>query len=80
MIVHMLISVLLYLPPSIHPVPPQAIPYVKFLRNEPVFVEWWMKTKSRNPLIDFIQDPSQPVKDRQKAFQFERKRNARRAE
>jgi hypothetical protein len=64
---------LLALPPTLQPVPPEARPYLPLLRQEPVFVAWWTRTQSRNPLVDFITDTTQPTGDRQRVWQFRRK-------
>lgn len=68
-----LVILLLAMPPTIQPVPQAALPYLHFLRHEPVFVAWWTRTQSQQPLRDFIADATQPARDRQRAWQFRRK-------
>jgi len=60
-------------PPSIHCAPLSALPYITILKHEPRFVQWWIRTQSKNPLIDYIKDPSEPMRERQRAWQVNRK-------
>lgn len=71
--IEILTILFLALPPGLHPCPPEGVPYLHILRHEPVFVAWWTRTQSLRPLTDFILDNTQPVKDRQRAWQFRRK-------
>ena len=60
-------------PPSIHCTPLSALPYITILKHEPKFVQWWIRTQSKNPLTDYIKDPSEPARERQRAWQVHRK-------
>lgn len=60
-------------PPAIHCAPPSAIPYVKMLRYEPRFVQWWIKTQSEQPLTDYYNDTTEPAKERQRAWHVRNK-------
>lgn len=67
-------TLLLSAAPRLHPVPEHIRPYVHRLRHETVFVAWWMGHRdSTDPLRDFVLDGSQPVQDRQRAWQARRK-------
>ena len=69
-----LACILILSAPRLHPVPEHIRPYVHRLRSEPVFVAWWMQHKtSTDPLRDFVLDGSQPVQDRQRAWQANQK-------
>ena len=59
--------------PSIHRIPPSVLSYVHILKHELRFVQWWIKTQSKNPLIDYIQDTTEPTKERQRAWQINKK-------
>ncbi|MFA5436033.1 MAG: hypothetical protein WC372_08360 [Candidatus Neomarinimicrobiota bacterium] len=57
--------------PRLHPVPAELRPYWRRIMCEPVYARWLYEHQdTRRPLGDFIEDNTQPVKDRQKAFQM----------
>ena len=60
-------------PPSIHCIPLSVLTYVTILKHEPIFVQWWIRTQSKNPLTDYINDTSEPMKERQRAWQVRKK-------
>ncbi len=60
--------------PRLHPVPAELRPYWRRIMAEPVYARWLYEHQdTRRPLGDFIEDNTQPVKDRQRAWQFRRK-------
>ncbi len=68
-----IVTLMLLTAPVLEPVPVEAVQYVDFLRHEPVFVAWWTRTRSRRPLTEFVEDNTQPKRDRQRAFEFRKK-------
>lgn len=61
-------------PPGLGPVPDALMPYVAVLRHEPEFRGWLLSHRTtQDPLGDFIEDNTQPVRLRQRAWQFRRK-------
>jgi len=63
-------------PPAIHCIPPSVFPYLRILKHEPRFVQWWIRIQSKNPLTDYINDTSEPRRERQRAWQVRKKIDA----
>lgn len=73
--IHVLIILLvLNSPPTLQPVPAALLPYMAQIRHEPEFRAWLIRHQdTTDPLGDFIQDGTQPVRLRQRAWQFRQK-------
>ena len=76
----LLFSILIpMLPPSLHAIPPEAMPYVQQCRHEPEWIRWYMLHRGEPDLWNtFIRDGSVSSRSRQRAWQFKRKATSRR--
>ena len=70
-----LLSILLpMLPPSIHAIPLEALPYVWYVRNETEMIGWYVAHRGEPNLWDaFIRDGSVPSRSRQRAWMIKYK-------
>ena len=60
--------------PRLHPVPAELRPYWRRIMSEPVYARWLYEHQdTQRPLGDFIEDPPQPAKLRQLAWQARKK-------
>lgn len=73
--IHVLVILLaLNSPPALQAVPAALLPYMSQIRHEPEFRSWLLQHQTtQDPLGDFIQDGTQPVRLRQRAWQFRQK-------
>ena len=79
MITQILVIMFLALPPSLHGIPPEAMPYVQQCRNEPEWIRWYMLHRDEPDMWNtFIRDGSVSARSRQRAWQVKRKVAARR--
>jgi len=71
----LLLSILLPIaPPSLHAIPPEARPYVWYVRNEPEMVNWYVAHRGEADLWDaFMCDGSVPSRTRQRAWMIKYK-------
>ena len=70
----LLLSLLPMLPPSIHAIPPEALSYVWYARNETEMIGWYVKHRSEPNLWNaFIRDGSIPSRLRQRAWMIKYK-------
>ena len=69
--ISLLFSLMIAMPPTLHPVPAELQPYVRRLIHEPEFVQWLICHRdTRRPLSEYVADCSAPgIKSRQRAFQ-----------
>ena len=76
----LLLSIVMpFLPPSLHAIPPEAMPYIRYWRNEPTWIQWYSVHQDEENLWDsFIGEVSVPAKDRQRAWQVKKKLDSRR--
>jgi len=71
----LLLSILIpIMPPSLHAIPPEALPYVWYVRNEPEMINWYVAHRGEADLWDsFVRDSSVPDRTRQRAWQVKHK-------
>ena len=71
----LLLSILLPIaPPSLHAIPPEALSYVWYVRNETEMIGWYVKHRSEPNLWNaFIRDGSIPSRLRQRAWMIKYK-------
>lgn len=76
--ISLIVTFLLFAPPTLHSIPESVQPYIKHIRNEPVFAFWLLNHQNTmKPLTDFIADGNEPTNTRQKAWQMNKKLNNR---